>query len=396
MGVCAAFLRARLIPWCASSSSALLLQVSMAKDGAVKVFVPGRVCLLGEHTDWSSTYGPQNKQLTGNGHCLVYGTDLGLYADVCPTPPEGPNAGKMVFSSTVDDGSHKELVVDFEENALESHAKNGDDFFSYMCGTVAVMLRDDKVKTKLQPLRIHNYETTLPIQKGLSSSAAVCVLVVESFNKVFDLNLTVDEIMDFAYRGEIDTPSQCGRMDQCVAFGRVCTSMRFKDGQLTCSRVHIPKDCTFYFVVADLRRHKDTPLILKSLNGAFPLAKNEIEQNVQLYLDRLSLEFSNAAERALELGDAKSLGEICVAAQASFKTHLTPICPQELSAPKLYSVLENEKILQHVYGGKGVGSQGDGSVQFVCKDENSQREVVRILNEELECHAFAMKLSGEV
>ena len=35
-----------------------------------------------------------------------------------------------------------------------------------------------------------------------------------------DLKLTVHGEMDIAYRGEIQTPSRCGRMDQCVAFGR--------------------------------------------------------------------------------------------------------------------------------------------------------------------------------
>ena len=35
-----------------------------------------------------------------------------------------------------------------------------------------------------------------------------------------DLKLTVHGEMDIAYRGEIRTPSRCGRMDQCVAFGR--------------------------------------------------------------------------------------------------------------------------------------------------------------------------------
>ncbi len=64
---------------------------------------------------------------------------------------------------------------------------------------------------------IDNYKTNLPMGKGLSSSAAVCVLIVNCFNIVYGLNLSLQDRMEIAYRGEIRTPSRCGRMDQCVA-----------------------------------------------------------------------------------------------------------------------------------------------------------------------------------
>ena len=74
-------------------------------------------------------------------------------------------------------------------------------------------------------MEIENYKTTLPIKKGLSSSAAFCVLVARAFNKLYNLNLTVSRNcsrlawqqhlraqirgeMDLAYRGEIMTPSR--------------------------------------------------------------------------------------------------------------------------------------------------------------------------------------------
>ena len=63
-------------------------------------------------------------------------------------------------------------------------------------------------------IAIDNYDTNLPVKKGLSSSAAVCVLVARAFSRVFDLGLTVRDEMDAAYRGERTTPSRCGRMDQ--------------------------------------------------------------------------------------------------------------------------------------------------------------------------------------
>jgi UTP-glucose-1-phosphate uridylyltransferase len=70
-------------------------------------------------------------------------------------------------------------------------------------------------------------------------------------------------------------------------------------------------------------------------------------------------------------------------AQALFDRHLAPACPSQLTAPVLHRVLNYDPLKPHVYGGKGVGSQGDGSVQFVAKDETSQQQVVEILENDL-------------
>ncbi|KAJ1617208.1 hypothetical protein T492DRAFT_850263 [Pavlovales sp. CCMP2436] len=85
-------------------------------------------------------------------------------------------------------------------------------------------------KFKVGGLVVDNYETTLPAEKGLSSSAALCVLLARAFSEVFEkcgkchvggvygLKLSVKGEMELAYLGETTTPSQCGRMDQCCAF----------------------------------------------------------------------------------------------------------------------------------------------------------------------------------
>ncbi len=76
-------------------------------------------------------------------------------------------------------------------------------------------------------LVIDNYKTDLPIKKGLSSSAAICVLTARAFNRVYDLKMTIRGEMELAYQGEITTPSRCGRMDQGCAFGNRPILMTF-------------------------------------------------------------------------------------------------------------------------------------------------------------------------
>lgn len=86
---------------------------------------------------------------------------------------------------------------------------------------------------------IDNYKTTLPLSKGLSSSAAACVLAVRAFSKIFDLDLDVNQEMELAYLGETTTPSKCGRMDQCVAFGNKPVLMIFDGDDLTCEELDL-------------------------------------------------------------------------------------------------------------------------------------------------------------
>jgi galactokinase len=51
----------------------------------MQIFVPGRLCLFGEHSDWAGGYRRQNPQLE-KGYTLLVGTNQGLYAEVKPHP----------------------------------------------------------------------------------------------------------------------------------------------------------------------------------------------------------------------------------------------------------------------------------------------------------------------
>jgi UTP-glucose-1-phosphate uridylyltransferase len=70
-------------------------------------------------------------------------------------------------------------------------------------------------------------------------------------------------------------------------------------------------------------------------------------------------------------------------AQAFFDRYAAPACPEELEAPELHRVLSNPAIQPHVWGGKGVGSQGDGTAQFVARSEADQQAVIQLLERDL-------------
>lgn len=119
----------------------------------------------------------------------------------------------------------------------------------------------------------------LPIKKGLSSSAAICVLTARAFNRVYDLMMTVRGEMELAYQGEITTPSRCGRMDQGCAFGNRPVLMTFDGDRLDTEELQVSSE--LHYVVVDLHSKKDTVEILAKLNRSYPFAEDDQERGVQ-------------------------------------------------------------------------------------------------------------------
>jgi galactokinase len=332
----------------------------------MKLFVPGRLCLFGEHTDWAGGYRRQNPQLE-KGYTLLVGTNQGLYADV------KFHTTNLIIKTSLQDGNYQTLNLPMEKETLLKQAQKGG-FFSYAAGVAYHILNYYPVAG----LEVDNYFSDLPIKKGLSSSAAICVLIARAFNQIYQLNLSRREEMELAYLGEITTPSQCGRMDQACAFGNQPIAMIF-DGDFTkVLELKVPKD--LYFVIVDLAAAKNTQVILKQLNQCYPFAKNELQKNVQNFLGNISYEITESAISALQTGDAEKLGMLMKKAQTNFDQYLIPACKSELTAPVLHQLLNYPPLQKYIYGGKGVGSQGDGTAQFIVKNAEFQDTIIDIIN----------------
>ena len=207
-----------------------------------KLFVPGRLCLFGEHSDWAGGYRRDDKSVTP-GYCIAIGTDQGIYASITSYPD------MFVIRSMNLDGEEvgiQKLRMDKDE--LLKSAKEGG-FFSYSAGVAYYILKDHKV----HGLTISN-TMNLPMKKGLSSSASICILTARAFNIIYNLGLTRRDEMEYAYQGEILTGSGCGRMDQVCAYGDIPVYLTF-DGD----NMEVEELCpsqTAYMVIVDLKRAK--------------------------------------------------------------------------------------------------------------------------------------------
>ena len=345
-------------------------------EEVINLFVPGRLCLFGEHSDWAGMYRTVNSEIV-KGAAIVSGTEQGIYATA-------EKAGKFIMcgAGEISEDEHWECEMDTQK--LLAMAQTGG-YFSYVAG-VASYINDNY---SVGGVKITVLKRDLPIKSGLSSSAAICVLVARAFNQLYHLKMNVKGEMQAAFRGEQRTPSRCGRLDQACAYGVKPVLMEFDGVEIDSHELRAGG--TFHWVIANLMASKDTIKILADLNKAFPFADNDIEKNVQEALGTDNRQIIKNAIEKLETGDAEGLGALMVTAQEIFDAKVAPAC-EELIAPVLHSVLNDPEIKKWTYGAKGVGSQGDGTVQFLTKSEEDAKELQNYLQDKRGMPSFTLTI----
>jgi galactokinase len=346
-----------------------------------ELFVPGRLCLFGEHSDWAAQYGLHP------GYCLVTGTDQGLTATARP-------AGNFSVETELPDaagrpsGRRRQITCQWSAETLLSAARDEQEFFRYCAGVAREMFDHPGVAGGID-LRIESFD--LPLGKGVSSSAAVCILMAKAFDAAYELGMFPHELMEVAYRGERLTGSQCGRMDQACIYGKTPVLLTFQKSAEVRVEPLLPGLAIEMFFV-DLGGRKDTVRILSDLHAAYPR-----DPDVQRGLGPENERIVRQACRALNLGDAARLGELMTQAQWYFDRLVAPASPEQLASPLLHELLAFGPIREHVFGGKGVGSQGDGTAQFVARspaDRAAAMAKISLAMPDMRCFPLTISASG--
>jgi galactokinase len=150
---------------------------------------PGRVNLLGEHTDYNDGF-------------------------VLPTAIPQRTTVQLGLSK---DGQHHFYSVELDERVSISeghHTPSG--FASYIFGCVRLLEREGYV---VPPVNLH-VTSSVPIGSGLSSSAALEVATLRGLRSLLDLDIDIDDvrIAQLAQQAEIQYSGvQCGIMDQMAS-----------------------------------------------------------------------------------------------------------------------------------------------------------------------------------
>ena len=126
----------------------------------INLFVPGRLCLFGEHSDWAGMYRTVNSNIV-KGAAIVSGTEQGIYA-------VAEKADRFIMSPGKDIPEEEHWECEMDTAKLLSVAQQGG-FFSYVAG-VASYINDNY---RVGGVKITILKRDLPLKSGLSSSAAI-------------------------------------------------------------------------------------------------------------------------------------------------------------------------------------------------------------------------------
>ena len=141
----------------------------------IDLFVPGRLCIMGEHSDWAGKYRNVNNKIN-KGYAIVTGIEEGIYA-------KATVADKLIIKNNVNKQSFE---CDMDYDKLKSIAEDGG-YWSYIAGVAACV----KEQYNIGGIEVIINKVTIPEKKGLSSSAAICVLIARAFNQLYNLHLNI-------------------------------------------------------------------------------------------------------------------------------------------------------------------------------------------------------------
>jgi len=153
------------------------------------VFVesPGRINLIGEHTDYN------------HGYVMPTAIDKKIYFEI---RKNDSLSACSIYSETFN------YKLNFDLKLIE---KSSSTWENYILGVINELQKRGK---KLEGFDCY-IKSELPIGAGISSSAALECGLASGLNKLFDLNLSKQEIVNLSQAAENNfVGSQCGIMDQ--------------------------------------------------------------------------------------------------------------------------------------------------------------------------------------
>ena len=344
-------------------------EVFREKFGAAQThayFSPGRVNLIGEHTDYNG------------GHVFPCAISLGTYALVAPRTD---GISRLYSMNLPEQG-----VVQFPmHGAVKSDAYG---WANYPIGVVRVM--EDAGHRAAHGFDIVLYGT-LPNGAGLSSSASIEVLMAVILNDELNLGIDMVELVKFSQKAENEfVGMNCGIMDQfAVGMGKKdcailldCNTLSYRYSKLAldgCSIVITNTNKTHSLVTSAYNeRRTQCESALKALqkvkpikalgeltNAEFDAIASAIPDPVERRRARHAVYENNRtleAVKALEANDVKRFGELMNASHVSLRDDY------EVTGPELDTLAELAWQQDGVLGSRMTGGGFAGCTVSIVRD----------------------------
>lgn len=260
-------------------------------------FAPGRVNLIGEHTDYNG------------GHVFPCAISMGTYALVSPRMDNKISLYSLNFED-------KGIITESIDSITYKEENN---WANYPLGIFKTLL--DKGYTIDKGLNILFYGT-LPNSSGLSSSASIEVLTGFIINKIFNLNIKNENLAVYSQYSENNfNKVNCGIMDQfSIAMGKENNAIYLDTNNLT-----------YEYVPLNLDNYK---IVIMCTNKKRSLSDSK-------YNERRS-ECEKALSKLKSCLNINSLGEID---ELSFIKYAYLIDDEILIKRARHAVTENERTL---------------------------------------------------
>ena len=329
-------------------------------------FSPGRVNLIGEHTDYNG------------GHVFPCAISLGTYALAAPRTD---GISRLYSMNLPEQG-----VVQFPmHGAVKSDAYG---WANYPIGVVRVM--EDAGHRAAHGFDIVLYGT-LPNGAGLSSSASIEVLMAVILNDELNLGIDMVELVKFSQKAENEfVGMNCGIMDQfAVGMGKKdcailldCNTLSYRYSKLAldgCSIVITNTNKTHSLVTSAYNeRRAQCESALKALqkvkpikalgeltNAEFDAIASAISDPVERRRARHAVYENNRtleAVKALEANDVKRFGELMNASHVSLRDDY------EVTGPELDTLAELAWQQDGVLGSRMTGGGFAGCTVSIVRD----------------------------
>ena len=345
--------------------------------GAELFFSPGRVNLIGEHTDYNG------------GHVFPCALTMGTYALVRKRSDNKMNFVSLNFNNAE--------VTTVELPELSYQKKNG--WANYLIGVVWAFLgKGYKIDKGFDLAMLGN----IPSGAGLSSSASIEVLMGTALKYLYDIDIDMVEIAKIGQTSENQfNGMNCGIMDQfAVAMGKKDNAIfldtadlsyeyapvKLKDAKVLITNSHV-KHSLVDSAYND--RRNESTAALKALqtklniSGLGDLTEKEFEENQYLISDEVQRKrakhavYENQrtikAVNALKNNDIETFGKLMNASHISLRDDYEVSCPE---VDKLVEIAWN---IPGVIGSRITGGGFGGCTVSIVKNdaiENFRKEVI--------------------